>query len=71
MRPLTISGAILILIGLWIIIHPPSYAREESVLKIGAIEAKMQQRHTVPGWVGGIALGAGVVLVVVGWKKRR
>jgi len=70
MRALTISGAVLILIGLWIIIHAPSYSREESVLKIGNLEAKMQQRHAVPGWAGGIALGAGVVLVVLGWKKR-
>ena len=70
MRALTISGAVLILIGLWIIIHPPSYSREESVLKIGNLEAKMQQRHAVPGWAGGIALGAGVVLVVLGSKKR-
>ena len=70
MRALTISGAVLVLVGLWIIIRPPSYSREESVLKIGNIEAKMQQRHAVPGWVGGIALGAGLVLVVIGWKKR-
>jgi type II secretory pathway component PulM len=70
MRVLTISGAVLVLVGLWIIIRPPSYSREESVLKIGNIEAKMQQRHAVPGWVGGIALGAGLVLVVIGWKKR-
>jgi len=70
MRPLAISGAVLILLGLWIIIHPPSYSREESVLKIGNIEAKMQQRHTVPAWVGGVALGAGLVLVVIGWQRR-
>jgi type II secretory pathway component PulM len=70
MRALVISGAVLILVGLWIIIRPPSYSREESVLKIGNLEAKMQQRHAVPGWIGGIALGAGLVLVVIGWKKR-
>jgi hypothetical protein len=71
MRVFLISGAILILVGLWIIIRPPSYSREESVLKIGGLEAKMQQRHAVPGWVGGVALGAGLVLVVIGGKKRR
>ena len=70
MRALQISGAVLIVIGLWIIVRPPSYSREESVLKLGDIEAKMQQEHSVPGWVGGIALGAGLVLIVVGIKKR-
>ena len=28
------------------------------------------QEHPVPGWVGGVALGAGLVLLVVGIKKR-
>jgi hypothetical protein len=70
MRALQISGAVLIVIGLWMIIRPPSYSREESVLKLGNIEAKMQQEHSVPGWVGGLALGAGLVLVVVGITKR-
>jgi drug/metabolite transporter (DMT)-like permease len=70
MRFLQITGAILIAAGLFIIIRQPSYSREESVLKLGALEAKMQQRHTVPGWIGGTALGAGLVLVVLGRKKR-
>jgi hypothetical protein len=70
MRALQISGAVLIVIGLWMIIRPPSYSRDESVFKLGDIEAKMQREHSVPGWVGGIALGAGLVLFVVGIKKR-
>ena len=70
MRAMAISGLILIAIGFWAIIRPPSYSSEESVLKLGDIEAKMQREHTVPGWVGGLALGAGLVLVVVGLKKR-
>jgi hypothetical protein len=70
MRALQISGLVLVAIGLWVIIRPPSYSREESVFKLGELEAKMQREHSVPGWVGGLALGAGVVLVVVGLKKR-
>ena len=69
-RVLQIAGAILIAAGLFIIIRPPSYSREESVFKLGELEAKIQQQHSVPGWVGGTALGAGLVLVVLGLKKR-
>jgi hypothetical protein len=70
MRPLQIVGSILIAIGLWFIIRPPSYSREESVFKLGNIEAQMRQEHSIPGWVGGIAVGAGVVLVAMGLKRR-
>jgi len=69
MRALQISGLVLIAIGVWIIIRPPSYSHDETVLKFGDIEAKMQQQRTVPGWAGGIALGAGVVLFLVGFRK--
>jgi hypothetical protein len=70
MRALQISGLLLIALGLWIIIRPPSYSHDETVLKFGDVEAKMQQQRTVPAWAGGIALGAGIVLVVVGFRKR-
>jgi len=70
MRALQISGLVLIAMGLWVIIRPPSYSHAETVLKVGDIEAKMQQQRTVPGWAGGIALGAGIVLVVGAFRKR-
>lgn len=70
MRAMAISGLILIALGLWVIVRPPSYSSEQSVIKLGDIEAKMQREHTIPEWVGGLALGAGLVLVVVGLKKR-
>lgn len=69
MRALPVSGLVLIAVGLWLIIRPPSYSREESVFKFGDVEARMQQQRPVPGWVGGVALGAGLVLVVVGLRK--
>ena len=69
MRVLRIPGLVLVAIGLWFIIRPPSYSREERVFKLGDLEAKMQEQHPVPGWVGGMALGAGLVLVVVGFRK--
>jgi len=69
-RAIQVSGAVLIVIGVWMVIRPPSYSHEESVFKLGDVEAKMQQERQVPGWVGGMALGAGLVLLVVGSKSR-
>jgi hypothetical protein len=69
MRVLQILGAILILGGLFVLIKSPSYSSEKSVLKIGQVEAKVSQEHAIPPWVGGAAVVAGVVLMVVGARK--
>jgi hypothetical protein len=70
MRPLQIAGLVLIAIGVWFIVRPPNYSTDENVFKLGNIEAQMRRERSVPGWVGGIAIGAGAVLVVLGLKRR-
>jgi len=70
MRVLQIAGVIVMAAGLFILIKGPSYTREESVFKLGDLEARVQQQHSVPGWVGGATLGAGLVLVLLGLRRR-
>lgn len=70
MRILQILGALLIAGGLYVLIKAPTYSSEQSVFKLGDVEAKVQREHDIPPWMGGVALAAGVVLVVVGVKKR-
>lgn len=70
MRAVLISGAVLAAAGLFLVIKGGSYTREESVFKFGELEAKVQRQRAIPEWIGGVALGAGVVLLVVGLKKR-
>ena len=70
MRASLLAGAILAVLGAFIIIKGVTYSREESVFKFGDIEATVQQQRRIPGWAGGIALGAGLVLLVTGLKKR-
>jgi hypothetical protein len=69
MRVLQILGALLIAGGLFVVIKAPSYSSDKSVFKIGDVEAKVSQEHAIPPWVGGAALAAGVVLIVVGVRK--
>jgi len=70
MRAVPIAGAVLAAAGLFLLIKGGSYTREESVFRVGGFEAKMQRQRSIPEWVGGLALGAGAVLVVVGLKRR-
>jgi hypothetical protein len=69
MRGLQIIGALLIAAGLFILIKSPSYSSEKSVLKVAGLEAKVNEEHEIPAWAGGAVLAAGVVLLVVGFRK--
>jgi hypothetical protein len=70
MRTLQIVGAILIAAGLFVLIKAPTYSSDKSVLKIGDVEARVAQERAIPPWVGGVALAAGVAVIVVGARKR-
>ena len=70
MRIVQIVGALLIAGGLFVLIKAPTYSSDKSVFKIGDVEAKVSQEHAIPPWAGGVALAAGVVLIVVGARKR-
>jgi drug/metabolite transporter (DMT)-like permease len=70
MRILQIVGALLIAGGLFVLIKAPSYSSDKSVFKIGDVEARVAQERAIPPWVGGTALAAGAVLIVVGARKR-
>jgi hypothetical protein len=69
MRVATIVGVLLIAGGLFILIESPTYSRQESLVKVGGLEAMLQRQHNVPQWMGVAALAVGAALVVVGLKK--
>jgi hypothetical protein len=70
MRIVQIVGALLVAGGLFVLIKAPTYSSDKSVFKIGDVEAKVTQERAIPPWVGGAALAAGAVLIVVGARKR-
>ena len=70
MRGTLIAGIVLAALGAFVVFQGVSYTSDESVFKFGGLEAKMQQKRRVPEWIGGVALGAGLVLVIAGLKKR-
>lgn len=70
MKASLIAGLVLIAAGIFLILRPPHYASEQSVFKFGDLEAKMQQERTLPEWVGGVVLGAGLGLLGAGLLRR-
>lgn len=70
MRIALIAGVLLAAFGAFSLVKGIGYKSEESVFKFGGLEAKVERERRLPEWIGGVALGAGVVLIIVGLRKR-
>jgi drug/metabolite transporter (DMT)-like permease len=72
MKPATIIGIILILVGVvGFALGGFSFTQKEEVLDLGPIEATAEDKETVPipPILAGLALVAGVALVAVGARR--
>ena len=69
MRPISIVGLLLVLLGAFILYRGLSYKSKNEVLKVGDLKASVEERHAVPAWVGGLAIVAGVVMLAGGMKR--
>jgi UDP-N-acetylmuramyl pentapeptide phosphotransferase/UDP-N-acetylglucosamine-1-phosphate transferase len=68
-----IAGIVLIVLGLVGVLWGGfSWTREKTVVDLGPIQARAQERRTIPipPLAGGIAIVAGVVLLVVPARRR-
>jgi hypothetical protein len=73
MAPARIVGTILVAIGIIALVWGGiSWTREETIVDLGPIEAEAETRETIPlpPVLGGIALVAGIVLLVVPARRR-
>ncbi len=71
MRASLIAGLVLIAVGIFLILRPVHYPQDHSVLKIGGLQAKVETEQTLPPWVGGIVLGAGVLILGASLVSKR
>ncbi len=70
MRPQAIIGIILIIIGAVVVFRGLSYKSRDEVLRVGDMKATVEEKRAVPTWAGGVAIAAGIVLLVGGMKRR-
>ncbi len=70
MRPLTLAGLVLLLLGGFVLFRGLSYTSQKSVLKVGDFNATMEERQTVPPWIGALAVAGGIALLVAGGRRR-
>ena len=73
MRPNSIIGILLIVVGLVALLMGGfSYTKNDKVLDVGPLQATVQRKERVPipPLLGGLAMAAGVALLLVGRKQR-
>jgi hypothetical protein len=70
MKPLTIAGIVLAVLGAIIVFRGLSYGSQKSVMRMGDVQVSAEERQVVPTWVGGVAI-AGGLLLMVGMGRRR
>lgn len=69
MRLSLIAGGALIAIGAFVLINGGSFTSRRDVIKIGDLKVSAEEQHPIRPWVAGVAILAGVGLLVTG--KRR
>ncbi|HUL31866.1 MAG TPA: DUF3185 domain-containing protein [Thermodesulfobacteriota bacterium] len=72
MKPIILVGILLIVLGVVALTyHGITYTTHEKILQFGPLEATRKTEKTVPlpPILGGFALAAGIVLVIIGSKR--
>jgi hypothetical protein len=70
MRPLSLVGIVLLVLGAFIVFRGMTYKSRDEVLRVGDMKASVEEKRAVPTWVGGVAIVAGIVLLAGGMKRR-
>ncbi|MBP6571604.1 MAG: hypothetical protein KA226_09320 [Gemmatimonadales bacterium] len=71
MRPLSLAGIALICLGAFLLIRGGTFTTRRDVLEVGDVKLTANEKQTIPPWVGGVAIIAGVVVMAAGMRQRR
>lgn len=73
MKPAVLVGIVLLLVGVFALVYQGfTYTSRDKVIDLGPIQATADREHTLPlsPLLGVSALAGGVILLVVGTRKR-
>ena len=71
MKAVVVAGVALIVVSVFAFAyHGFVYTTRETVAEVGSLKITVDREHRLPspGTLGGLALGAGIVLLIVGTK---
>lgn len=70
MRPLQIVALLLIAASVFVLWKRPTYTTRQNVIELGDFKASVDERESIPVWLGAVGVGAGVVLLLAAGRKR-
>ena len=70
MKPLVLIGILLAAFGGVVLVRGLTYTKDKSVLEVAGLKASIEEKRSIPTWVGIVGLVAGVGLIVAGAGKR-
>ncbi len=70
MRPLVLIGIIVAIIGGIVMYNGGSFTTRKKLVEIGDVKITGPEEHSIPQWAAGVAILAGLGLVVVGSQRR-
>ena len=71
MKPITIAGIIIAVLGTVVLVRGFTYPDRENVVKIGDVQVSANTQRSVPTWVGVAAVVGGVLLVGAGVAGKK
>ena len=66
-----VLGLVLLVGGGFILGKGMTYSKKRAGIKIGEFQAALKTQETVPTWIGGVAAGAGIALMIGGLVPRK
>lgn len=70
MKGMTLAGILVAVVGVFILVRGLNYKSSNTVLEVGGLKASVEERRSVPTWVGIAAIVGGLVLVGAGARKK-
>ncbi|HJR35385.1 MAG TPA: hypothetical protein VJ817_10575 [Gemmatimonadales bacterium] len=70
MRGLVLAGILVAAAGIYILVRGLSVTTSDTVLEVGGLKASVEEKRTVPSWVGVAAIVGGLVMVGAGARKK-
>jgi|GEM_PF-193098 len=71
MKPLLIAGILVAALGAFVLVRGVSYPSHRSMMRIGDLQATVQQDRAVPQWAGIAAVAAGALMIGFGLRGRK